>query len=713
MEYMKKPSGLKRKKEEILTSKRGATGIPFQMKAKAEEKTGLSYENVKVHYNSPNPAALQALAYTQGEDIYVGPGQEKHLWHELGHVAQQKEGLVKPTGKIGAYPLNDDPSLEQKADLSFKSEGGKETAGSLLDQAVIQRKQTIQLGRRLRAQGISGNQFGEHIAELITAYDKLDNAAATREEQIQYLQLIMDALILRRGPKRAGPIEIALRIMQDELNFVYIQQYKSPFEEVGDPWEHMNASPFLRVVAEIARQERIDDIPLQDRFFAVHLIRALSRHHISRLAPPHEDGRMKNFSLIYKFVHETIINEGVLSHYSHIPNLQVLHSTDYLKVNQILSREKLAKSEKVGESEVVSKSQDVDTDLFRNTGFIFFFLERAGSEHRKGTGFGKYRYTVRLTGDLASLLEGAWAILHDMAGTQKEKREIREGSGIIRNVKSTFDGNRILEAMSSLEEPLRPYPDVQSRLCSVLSLFLPTADQTVLLQDGKGREQPTGIADHISGNFLHEGQIIDGIVRRVTYELMTLRELSQKEFEIIMKNKNVFWDFVLRIVHDMQIMIPRDVLPEQIDYKGKIFRTENPVRVGKAGMQHISGTSSKGKDLLVASANNCFFDTMFPHMPPQTYADADRLRTEFVARQERAGMTPLQRNDPVEYYHVQQFANLFQIDITVVIKTPGGETFLIDFICQTNTATARYYIKYIPPGTNELQSEAIGHYTHI
>ena len=55
---------------------------------------------IKVHYNSPHPAILQAHAYAQGSDIHVAPGQEKHLPHEGWHVVQQKQGRVKPTRQL-------------------------------------------------------------------------------------------------------------------------------------------------------------------------------------------------------------------------------------------------------------------------------------------------------------------------------------------------------------------------------------------------------------------------------------------------------------------------------------------------------------------------------------------------------------------------------------------------------------------------------------
>jgi hypothetical protein len=71
-----------------------------------------------VHYNSSQPAQLNALAYAQGSDIHLAPGQERHLPHEAWHVVQQAQGRVQPTMQIkeGA-PVNDDPGLEHEADV--------------------------------------------------------------------------------------------------------------------------------------------------------------------------------------------------------------------------------------------------------------------------------------------------------------------------------------------------------------------------------------------------------------------------------------------------------------------------------------------------------------------------------------------------------------------------------------------------------------------
>lgn len=94
------------------------TGIPTQMKLSFEQRSGMSFDDVRVHYNSDKPAQFHALAYTQGTQIYVGPGQERSLSHELVHVIQQKAGRVRPRRWVRGQPVNDQPELEREADRS-------------------------------------------------------------------------------------------------------------------------------------------------------------------------------------------------------------------------------------------------------------------------------------------------------------------------------------------------------------------------------------------------------------------------------------------------------------------------------------------------------------------------------------------------------------------------------------------------------------------
>jgi hypothetical protein len=94
------------------------TGLPDTLKSGIESLSGISFDNVKVHYNSPKPQRLAALAYAQGRDIHVAPGQERYLPHEAWHVVQQAQGRVKPTMQMNdGLPINDDDKLEREADM--------------------------------------------------------------------------------------------------------------------------------------------------------------------------------------------------------------------------------------------------------------------------------------------------------------------------------------------------------------------------------------------------------------------------------------------------------------------------------------------------------------------------------------------------------------------------------------------------------------------
>ncbi len=95
-----------------------STNLPGDLKSGIENLSGMSMNGVQVHYNSPKPAQLQALAYTQGKDIHVGPGQEQHIPHEAWHVVQQAQGRGQPTRQMEqGVPLNDDAGLEHEADV--------------------------------------------------------------------------------------------------------------------------------------------------------------------------------------------------------------------------------------------------------------------------------------------------------------------------------------------------------------------------------------------------------------------------------------------------------------------------------------------------------------------------------------------------------------------------------------------------------------------
>jgi hypothetical protein len=93
------------------------TGMPDGLKSGIEALSGMDLSDVRVHRNSSEPAQLNALAYAQGNDVHLAPGQEQHLPHEAWHVVQQRQGRVAPTMQMQGVAINDDAGLEQEADV--------------------------------------------------------------------------------------------------------------------------------------------------------------------------------------------------------------------------------------------------------------------------------------------------------------------------------------------------------------------------------------------------------------------------------------------------------------------------------------------------------------------------------------------------------------------------------------------------------------------
>ncbi len=103
--------------EEPLQAKAAEGGLPPTLQAGIAQLSDEDLSDVQVHAGSARPAALGALAYAQGNDIHLGPGQDQHLPHEAWHLVQQRQGRVRPTTQAAGMPVNDDPALEHEADV--------------------------------------------------------------------------------------------------------------------------------------------------------------------------------------------------------------------------------------------------------------------------------------------------------------------------------------------------------------------------------------------------------------------------------------------------------------------------------------------------------------------------------------------------------------------------------------------------------------------
>lgn len=171
------------------TYKPNLTGIPTQMKLDFERQSGLSFDDVRVHYNSDKPAQLQALAYTQGTQVYVGPGQERHLPHELRHIVQQKQGRVRANGIINNVPVNIETSLEREADTYIPKTFVTDQQNSLIEgTAPIQCRfrfcynKALDSGKRWAAHSIGRPEFSDDVKKLLPVEQK----KTTRNHIISY-----------------------------------------------------------------------------------------------------------------------------------------------------------------------------------------------------------------------------------------------------------------------------------------------------------------------------------------------------------------------------------------------------------------------------------------------------------------------------------------------------------------------------------------------
>lgn len=96
--------------------------VPQHLRTGMERLTGGDLSGVRVHYNSHKPAQLQAQAYASGNDIYLAPGQERQLAHELAHVVQQQSGAK--AAHLHRGPGGDHGHKAPHGDHGHKAPGG-------------------------------------------------------------------------------------------------------------------------------------------------------------------------------------------------------------------------------------------------------------------------------------------------------------------------------------------------------------------------------------------------------------------------------------------------------------------------------------------------------------------------------------------------------------------------------------------------------------
>ena len=180
-EHMAQPTGagnqamlsmLVGQREQPARAASGGQPLGDAMRAKFERQFGLPMDQVRVHRNSDEPAKFDAKAYAYGSDIFLGPGYEDSLEHEVTHVAQQMMGLVRPTGMENGMAVNDAPALEHSADMGVVPQTMGVAAGPV-----------VQCDKKHRKDEKNFKHWKSKIEELIEAKTRLDDSGISQGEK--------------------------------------------------------------------------------------------------------------------------------------------------------------------------------------------------------------------------------------------------------------------------------------------------------------------------------------------------------------------------------------------------------------------------------------------------------------------------------------------------------------------------------------------------
>ncbi|MEO5998527.1 MAG: DUF4157 domain-containing protein [Chitinophagaceae bacterium] len=124
--------------------------LPDDIQTKMETAFDTDFSEVNVHQNSGTAKTLNAVAFTQGNEIHFKSGYDPFsengqevLGHELSHVVQQRAGEVPVTHFESGFAVNTQTGLEQRAE----TEGKKAANGQLVNNNTstsISPKPTVQ-----------------------------------------------------------------------------------------------------------------------------------------------------------------------------------------------------------------------------------------------------------------------------------------------------------------------------------------------------------------------------------------------------------------------------------------------------------------------------------------------------------------------------------------------------------------------------------------
>ena len=193
--------------ENTIQRKENNTGLPDNLKSGIESLSGHSMDDVKVHYNSSQPAQLNAHAFAQGSDIHLGSGQEKHLAHEAWHVVQQKQGRVQANRQMkGEVNINDNEGLEHEADVMGEKALQMKLNTSIQKQTILQKKDApIQLRRESIPEQLILN-VDVYDGDVLSTLIRTANGATSYASNVNWENKFMTAISSTISTKTFSPI---------------------------------------------------------------------------------------------------------------------------------------------------------------------------------------------------------------------------------------------------------------------------------------------------------------------------------------------------------------------------------------------------------------------------------------------------------------------------------------------------------------------------
>lgn len=239
------------------------TGLPDNLKSGIESLSGMGMDHVKVHYNSAQPAQLNAHAYAQGSDIHVAPGQEQHLPHEAWHVVQQAQGRVKPTMQMKAgVPVNDDVGLEAEADVMGAR--ALQTGAQVVQEKPVDNRPAVNGVRHNSGGAVRQLRLPPGVAVMTQILHENDANALLMVHRLLHMEIAQGRLLKPDGVAYATADEASGVIFPggifdlDAYNIMYAanQQYAQilPASQAITDGEWLALEPALARAADLAGQ---------------------------------------------------------------------------------------------------------------------------------------------------------------------------------------------------------------------------------------------------------------------------------------------------------------------------------------------------------------------------------------------------------------------------------------------------------------------------